>query len=176
MVNAAIAAKPYAVLSIHSDAVGDAKQTGVLALVPDTASVGWGTVFARDCGKRLGLGYRGVWVFGEQARRIIFLSRLRETRTRGLLAEIGEHATVAEAGWNWRHIREIGVGIAEAWLVSLGITLEDEMNAEQEARIMARFDAMQKDIDESQRADSRRSVEILARQKKILAKLLAMNP
>ena len=143
MVNAAIAAKPDAVLSIHSDAVGDTAQTGVLTLVTDNSSVGWGTVFARDCGQRLGMPFRGVWVFGVEARRIIFLSRLRETNTRGLLAEIGEHATVIEAGWNWRHIKEIGVGIAEAWLVSLGITLEDDMTkAEVEAIVRGMMDTV----------------------------------
>jgi hypothetical protein len=166
MVNAAIAAKPDAVLSIHSDAVGDVAKTGILVLVPDFPSVGWGRVFARGCGERIGLPFRGVWVFGEQARRIIFLSRLRETHTRGLLVEVGEHATVAEAGWNWRHIKEIGVGIAEAWLVSLGIALEEPEMTEAEIRAIIRSEI---DVVNNPAA-------IDAAQQKLVAARMATNP
>jgi len=101
-------------LSIHSDAVGDQAQTGVLMLMARELDRYDGIRLGRQIAWNVNLPYKGAWVWGNEARKINFLTNLRTLERQGSLVEIGEHATVAEAAWNWNHIKEVGLGIAEA--------------------------------------------------------------
>lgn len=114
MVKQAVAWKPDYMVSIHSDSVGDKAKTGILALSPrleDSLEV---AKLARIIARRVGLPYRGTWVYGIESRKILFLREMRENSLRGCLVEVGEHSTASEAAWNWSHVKEIGVGIADA--------------------------------------------------------------
>ena len=125
MLKQALAWKPDYVLSIHSDAVGDKKVTGVLALNPWESSRTDGAVLANLVADNIGLPYRGSWVWGVEARKINFLTALRNAQIPGCLLEIGEHATAAEAAWNWEHYQEIGLGIARALIEHLHLAPMD---------------------------------------------------
>lgn len=123
--------RPDYTVSVHSDAVGDAKQTGILMLMAREEDRAKGQGLGRAIAQRVGLPYKATWVYGHEARKIAFLSRLRADGAEGSLVEVGEHATVAEAAWNWRHTKEIGVGIADALADYLGLELEDDMTDEE---------------------------------------------
>lgn len=126
MVAQAVAWKPDYMLSVHSDAVGDAKQTGILMLMARVEDANKGQSLGRSIAARVGLPYRATWVYGLGARKILYLRTLRDHGLQGSLVEVGEHATVAEASWNWAHVKEIGVGVADALADYLG--LREEVN------------------------------------------------
>ena len=128
MIAQASAWNPDYTVSVHSDAVGDAKQTGILMLMAREEDRSKGQRLGRAIAERVGLPYKATWVYGHEARKIAFLSRLRADGAEGSLVEVGEHATVAEAAWNWRHTKEIGVGIADA--LADYLELEDDMTDE----------------------------------------------
>lgn len=133
MVDQAIEWKPNYMVSVHSDAVGDKAQTGVLMLMPRETNRASGGELGKAIARNIGLPYKGTWVYGKEARTIMFLRALRTYGLSGSLVEVGEHATVAEAAWNWRHTKEIGLGIAEALADHLG--LEEDMAQEDVERL-----------------------------------------
>ncbi|MCL5736991.1 MAG: N-acetylmuramoyl-L-alanine amidase, partial [Actinobacteria bacterium] len=122
---------PDYMLSVHSDAVGDKAQTGILMLMPREIDRYDGITLGKAIAARVGLPYKGAWVYGNEARKINYLMLLRATEIRGCLVEVGEHATVLEAKWNWSHTKEIGVGIADALADYLKLGGEDEMTKEE---------------------------------------------
>jgi hypothetical protein len=132
----AVAYKPAYMLSVHSDAVGDAKQTGILMLMAREADRYIGIQLGRAIAVNVGLPFKAAWVYGHEARKINYLSVLRTRELEGCLVEVGEHATVAEAAWNWRHIKEIGVGIANALADYLGLTEEVEDMTDEQWRVL----------------------------------------
>ena len=133
MVDRAISWRPDYMLSVHSDAVGDKHQTGILMLMARLEDALEGQRLGLLIAKHVGLPYKATWVYGLEARKILYLRRLRETGIKGSLVEVGEHATTAEARWNWEHIGQIGVGIADALAEYLGLrpVEVDDMTDEQ---------------------------------------------
>lgn len=125
MIEQAVAWRPDYMLSVHSDAVGDKKQTGILMLMPRESDRAEGRTLGNLIAARVGLPYKGSWVYGQESRKIMYLKALRDYKIPGSLVEVGEHATAVEAKWNWEHTREIGVGIADALADYLG--LEEDM-------------------------------------------------
>jgi len=120
MLAQAVAWKPDYMVSVHSDAVGDVKTTGILMLMCRELDRYEGIALGKSIALRVGLPFKGCWVWGNEARKINFLTTLRGHSLDGCLVEVGEHATVLEAGWNWRHVKEIGVGIADALAATCG--------------------------------------------------------
>ena len=128
-------------LSVHSDACGDSAVTGVLMLMPLESVRSEGRNLGQMIGQRIGLPYKGSWVYGVEARTIMYLGYLRQYGIPGALAEIGEHATAAEAAWNWRHLKEIGTGIGDALADYLGLPATEEEEHDmtpEEVRTIAR--------------------------------------
>jgi len=132
MLAQAIAWRPDYMLSVHSDAVGDTRQTGILMLMAREVDRSEGQRLGKAIAVAVGLPYKATWVYGVEARTIMYLSRLRSTGLEGSLVEVGEHATVIEAAWNWTHIKQIGVGIANALAEYLGQEGDDDMTPEQD--------------------------------------------
>jgi hypothetical protein len=131
MIASAIAWQPTYMLSVHSDAVGDKAQTGILLLMAREVDRYVGIQLCRAIATNLGLPCKGTWVYGNEARKINYLAALRKHELEGCLVEVGEHATAAEAEWNWTHIKEIGTGIADALAEYLGVTGVEHMTDEQ---------------------------------------------
>lgn len=121
MIEQAVAWKPDYMLSVHSDAVGDKTQTGILMLMARESDRTEGQLLGSFIARHVGLPYKSTWVYGQEARKIMYLKALREYKIPGSLVEVGEHATAAEAKWNWEHIQQIGVGIADALADYLGL-------------------------------------------------------
>lgn len=136
MVSQVTAWKPDYTLSVHSDAVGDKKQTGILMLMAREADAADGQKLGLSIAKHVGLPYKSTWVYGVQARKILYLRALRENNLQGSLVEVGEHATVAEASWNWTRTQQIGVGIADALAEHLGIIEQEGEDMTDEERKM----------------------------------------
>lgn len=128
MIAEAVAWKPDYMLSVHSDAVGDAKQTGVLMLMAREADRSKGQALGKAIAAAVGLPYKATWVYGQEARKIMYLKALRDHSLEGSLVEVGEHATAAEAKWNWEHTKQIGEGIADALADYLGLKEGQELN------------------------------------------------
>jgi len=126
MIDQALAWKPTYVFSLHSDAVGDQATTGILMLMARPEDAEKGQHLGRLIAERVGLPYKATWVYGVGARKIMYLRALRDHSLQGSLVEVGEHATAAEAAWNWAHVKEVGVGVADALAEYLGLTLRDE--------------------------------------------------
>jgi len=135
MIAEAVAWKPDYMLSVHSDAVGDAKQTGILMLMAREMDRAKGQTLGKAIAAAVGLPYKGAWVYGQEARKIMYLKAIRENGLQGCLVEVGEHATAAEAKWNWEHTREIGEGIAEALADYLKLKEEKELNDQERAML-----------------------------------------
>ena len=126
MIAQAIAWNPDYTISVHSDAVGDAKQTGILMLMLRESDRAYGQALGKAIAKNVGLPYKATWVAGKEMRWINYLRALYNRNRQGCLVEVGEHATVAEAAWNWRYTKEIGLGIADALADHLGLTTAPE--------------------------------------------------
>lgn len=135
MIDEAIAWKPDYIISVHSDAVGDSKQTGILMLMAREADRKSGQELGQAIAAKVGLPYKSTWVYGQEARKIMYLKALRDYELPGCLVEVGEHATKAEAEWNWEHTKEIGLGIADALADYLGLEGVD-MTGEQTEKLI----------------------------------------
>lgn len=104
---------PDFIVSLHSDAVGDAAVTGVMPLVYSTSRTADADRLGRLVAKEVGLPYKYVTQRTD-------LAVLSATHAPAILLEIGEHATQKEAAFLANNAEAIGQGVARALIQFFG--------------------------------------------------------